>query len=129
MRPGEIAAAWACCGMLALGALLGEISDARDAPSLVAVYAGAHLPGGGGAGMHDREPDELREDDQTADSPDTASPATTASSQLLVGEPSSASARDRRPCWYRLAQTLGGYSAAARLAGAGAAAGVREAAQ
>jgi hypothetical protein len=118
LRIGEIPAAWACCAMLALGMFLGEMGDTQDDP-VITTYAGAHLPGAGGAGVPDREPDEERNDDQITNSP-YAAPVATVSAKLRTG----------RPCWYRLRQSRSGYSAAARLAEAGAvSAGVREAAQ
>ena len=57
----EIAAAWAFCGMLALGAFFGGIGDVRDDPSLT-VYGGVHLPSAGEARVLDREPDEGESD-------------------------------------------------------------------
>src|SRR5258708_3295016 len=47
LRIGEIAAAWACCGVVIVGAFLASLGHGCDDPA-TAVYAGAHIPGGGG---------------------------------------------------------------------------------
>ncbi len=47
ISPREIVAAWACCGLVALGAMLAEAVDRRDS-SPVAAYAGVRIPSGGG---------------------------------------------------------------------------------
>ena len=45
----EILAAWACCGLVGLGALLVE---GRGRPA-IAVYAGVHIPARGGSTARD----------------------------------------------------------------------------
>lgn len=129
----EIAAAWACCGVLIVGAFLVSLGHRRDDPA-TAVYAGAHIPGGGG--QRPRGPDVDDESDgkllaeigrfsghsetiviSSAESPTTA-------------EPAGGLKRESRYCRQILRQSLARYSAAvARLADAGAVSGVREAAQ
>jgi hypothetical protein len=42
----EVAVAWACCGFVALAALLGAAVDRRKEASL-AMHAGVHIPGSG----------------------------------------------------------------------------------
>ena len=43
ISPRGVAAAWACCTLVAVGALLVAAIDTRDDRS-IAVYAGAHIP-------------------------------------------------------------------------------------
>jgi hypothetical protein len=106
-RIDEIAAAWAFCGMLALGAFFGEIGDARDDPSLTA-YGGVHLPGAREARVLGGEPDEGRGDGQTTKSPNYTAPVSTVAAKLPAGELPRAPTRDGRSCWYMLRQSRSG---------------------
>ena len=103
----EVIAAWAFCGMLALGAFLAEIGDVRDDPSLTA-YGGVHLPGAGEARVFDGELDKGWGDGQTTKSPNYAAPVATAAAKLPVGEPPRAPTRDGRSCWSMRRQSRSG---------------------
>jgi hypothetical protein len=51
----DVAAAWICCGLVALGALLAESGSPRvDTP--IASYAGVHIPSRNGWNAHDIYP-------------------------------------------------------------------------
>ena len=127
----EIAAAWACCGLVMLGAILADLGDRRDG-SATAAYAGAHIPGG--AGRPAREPQaDYDPDDKPAGeiglfandaAPVAISSAETSAKTETAGGPKPAS----RHCRYILRQSGIRYSAAARLVAA-VGSGVREAAQ
>jgi hypothetical protein len=65
----DLAAAWACCGFVALGALLiGSVDRRHDAAD--AVYAGARIPSDGGSRRNMRSEEEA-DDDATEDLPDS----------------------------------------------------------
>ena len=131
---GEIAAAWVCCGVLAGGALLVGSGGARDDPA-AAAYAGAHIPGTGGRQLSrgsdvEEEPDRnsLAELDATSEKTEPMVAIGSAETPTIV-EPTQGQRSANRHCRYALRQSLRRYSAAARLADAGAASGVREASQ
>jgi hypothetical protein len=128
---GELAAAWVCCGGLALGAILIN-SGERDG-SAAAAYAGAHIPGRGAVTLPEHDLGRDQDDEQAAELNVFAKPAGTMaiSSAEDLPAPVSADARKgvARHCRYTLRQSLLRYSAAARLADAGAASGVRDASQ
>lgn len=129
---GEIAAAWVCCGGLAVGAFLINSGGGRG-DSAAAVYAGAHIPGRGAVTLPAHDLGRDQDDEQAAELNVFAKPAGTMaiSSAEDLPAPVSADARTGagRHCRYTFRQSLLRYSAAARLADAGAASGVREASQ
>jgi hypothetical protein len=128
----EIAAAWACCGLVLLGAVLADLGDGRD-DSATAAYAGVHIPGG--AGRLPRGPDVEDESDgnslgELGPIRNNAEPIVVSSAERpTIAEPVRGARLGGRHCRYILRQSGIRYSAAARLADAGAASGVREAAQ
>lgn len=128
----EIAAAWACCGVVIVGAFLAGLGHGRDDPA-IAFYAGAHIPGGGG--QRPREPDVDDESDgnllaKTDTFPDQPETIVISSAEgPTIAEPARGLKPASRHCRYALRQSGIRYSAAARLADAGAGSGVREAAQ
>jgi hypothetical protein len=130
----EIAAAWVCCGVVIVGAILADLGAGRD-DSAAAAYAGAHIPGG--AGQRLRGPDV---DDESGGSllaeigtfSNNAEPIVISSAERpTITEPARGPKSGSRYCRYVFRQSGIRYSAAARLAeaGAGVGAGVREAAQ
>ena len=129
---GEIAAAWVCCGILALGAFLVDSSGARNDPA-AAFYAGARIPGGAG----ERPPGPDAEDEPDGRStagmgafPSDPEPVVVSSAEAWAPTQPGGDPKLARHCRYILRQTLVRYSAAvARLAEAGAVSGVREATQ
>ena len=129
---GEVAAAWVFCGVLAAGAFLANSGGSRDA-SATAAYAGAHIPGTGGQRLPgsdvEEEPDRnsIAQLDATSDK---AEPIVIGSAETpRKTEPVQRQKSAYRHCRYALRQSLLRYSAAARLADAGAVSGVREASQ
>jgi hypothetical protein len=129
----EIAAAWACCALVMLGAILADLGDRRD-DSTTAAYAGAHIPDGAARGTREPDAEYDTEEDQAGavgSFANQAEPVAISSAELSVkSEPTGEPKRAVRYCREILRQSLIRYSAAvARLADAGAASGVREAAQ
>ncbi len=128
----EIAAAWACCGLVLLGAILADLG-ARPDDSAAAAYAGAHIPGGAGRLPRGPQPDDDPDDHPAGEIglfANDAAPVAIASTEILAkSETAGGRKHESRHCRYALRQSGIRYSAAARLADAGAASGVREAAQ
>jgi hypothetical protein len=126
----EIAAAWACCGLVMLGVLIAD-SGGRGGDPATAVYAGAHIPGGAVRSVREADAEQDLEHNRPAEIGNFANlpvPVASASVELLTELlTASESARARKAasgyCRYAF-----DYSAAARLAAA-AGSGVREAAQ
>jgi hypothetical protein len=130
----EIAAAWACCGLVALlGAFLPDLGYERDDTAITA-YAGARIPGGAGQGPHEPEADPDPGDDPAGEVgifANHAAPLVISSGEMSANsEPARHTKHEGRHCRYILRQSGIRYSAAAaRLADAGAVSGVREAVQ
>jgi len=129
----EIAAAWACCGLVMFGAILADVGDRHDDSTTLA-YAGAHIPHGAARGPSEPDAEYDAEEDQAGAVgifANDAEPAPISSAEMSVkSEPAGEPKRDSRYCRQILRQSLIRYSAAvARLADAGAVAGLRETAQ
>lgn len=121
----EIAAAWACCGLVLLAGLIAERGDRGGDPA-TAAYAGAHIPGGAARSVHEADAEQDLERNRPAGIGNFANPpvpVANASVELLTAS-ELARARKAASLYCRYAF---GYSAAARLAAA--AAGAREALQ
>ena len=128
----EIAAAWACCGVVIVGAFLASLGHRHDDPAIT-TYAGAHIPGGGGQRPRGPDVDDEADGNVLAEIgalPNNAEPIVVSSAERpTIAEPARGAKPGGRYCRYTLRQSGIRYSAAARLAEAGAASGVREAAQ
>jgi hypothetical protein len=129
---GQIAAAWVCCGGLALGAFLVSSKGGRDNPA-AAFYAGAHIPGGGGQRPSGPDAEDEPDGHSTAGMsafPSDPEPVVVSSAEPPAPPGPAGDPKLARHCRYILRQTLVRYSAAvARLAEAGAVSRVREASQ
>jgi hypothetical protein len=62
----EIIAAWACCGLVVFGAFPLGAGGGRDDPK-IAVYAGVHIPAGGGPRTRSMDDEDSADDDTAGD--------------------------------------------------------------